>query len=1716
MVILVAILPLCILSKSNAQIIVETFESSQWNSINALSFNTNTIVVTSTATSQPITSFSVIGASAVTTSTQQATVTGTWTWMYSKASVYSAVPTTSVANNGTKIRTHSATTSLAMQSTGYLITPVLPQGVSQVTFWMSGASGNGGFQIGINTSNTTQTGYTTGTVAGNGYSISRSLSSIFSAGGTGARTQHTYNATITEPCRIAFEAVSGAWIDDIVIIAAISGPPNPTATTLTFPSTCATNQLTVTWTGPTSYNSTNNTIVAFLKEGSAVTKGTPSVNLSTYTANTTFTSGTPYENDANAYCIYKGDGTDAAGNHSGFTVTGLNSATTYHLLLYNVVDATPTYSSGAIASSTTIKTEPTNHPTAFAKGTVTTSNIPLTWTASVAGTQAPDGYLIKASSSSTPSDPADGTDPTDQTNISGGTANVKLTSSPYSGFTGFTAGTMYYFKISPYTNTGSCINFKATGPDLYVATLPNAATSPGISISGSTGTITWATAGYDNTKHTTLVFVKANTAVTVGAPDNDPAGYTANSALGSGTAYENDGSANCIYNGDGITATVSGLSAGVTYHVLILTVMSSANSDASHSYSSATITSATPAAEYTWIGGASSSWTIASNWNPTRTTPQSTDVLTINNPTTVNCSNFPGESIAKLIISGNCSASITSSSAQTLTITSNNGATNDLIIDAGSNLTLSSQVNTTLGANTTADISGTLTVNGNQTYNTDASGAVTTVSGTIINSGTVTSTNATRLIIASTGTYRHNVNGGTIPTASWNTNSTCLVTGITSAQNFSGHRQTFSKFVWDCPGQTASHFVLGENSSSSAPTCIITDSFIIKSTNDKILQITSTGGQRDFTVGNFFLYGGKVAISYNTDAGGDQRSLTVNNTFYVADSLDDATFQLINQPAAQNVSGRLFLKGNVDIHRVNTAAYLSNFSSNSKGEIYFNGTTAQYAKFDITTGKVDFFINNTNGVYLQSNASSHRMKLQQGNLYIGSNTLTIAGPVSYPSPSTGLLAGTTTSNLTIGASGYAKNDSINIIKFASGYKILKNLSLYDTANAVLGTSLTLTGGTSYGALILDTLSTLTTNDSLTLQSTAAGTARVDRIPTDGSGVSLATITGKITIERYLPMNTPFSSRRWRLMTAPVSTTNAPTINEAWQEGVTSTDRLNPLNPNPGYGTPITKTNVAVDGFDQGSTNNPSIYKMAAGSGNWTVPSATNSGKITDNNGYMIFVRGDRSIVVSSQYINTTGGANLRVKGEINKGRVTIPVVAGKQVIGNPYPSTISMNDVSYNGANPGSTLGTEYYLWDPKLIGSKGVGQWATFSSNGDDTYTVVPDPIDSTYMSDFDLNGTIDCGVAFMIDAASSGSFIFNETDKVNSSNTIALASRPSRTASRPNSIEGKLFTNLAFINNSSEPVLADGVANIFGNSFDNAVNDQDAQKLQTFTSKEKIALFKDNTLLAIERRKVNKITDTIFYHISIEANNNYQLQFKTENFAPTLIPILEDLYTKRSIQLENEGVSRYNFATNTDAKSIATDRFRIIFYKTQGSPLPVRFIDIIVGKEQGNVLVEWKVTNEENILYYQVECSIDGIHFVKSATVHTGTQSGSNTYRWEDITNVSGLMYYRVVAVGRNDERVFSKVVHVSSTTTNNLSLLNSNISTNELTFESSLPSQISYTIQVSNTVGQQLFASPVLTILPNSIQKVKVNSLISKGVYFVTIRDYLGNSSTYKVIK
>ena len=140
-----------------------------------------------------------------------------------------------------------------------------------------------------------------------------------------------------------------------------------------------------------------------------------------------------------------------------------------------VINGTNSYYSGLLAEVKALSPAPSDHVTSFGPILIGLNHLSFSWFPVISYPE-PDGYIIKASSISFESiaPPVDGIEEIEDTDISDGSAVYKRGyRSEFLGISGLTELTTYYFKIYPYTNSGTNILYKTDGdvPQAEVKTL---------------------------------------------------------------------------------------------------------------------------------------------------------------------------------------------------------------------------------------------------------------------------------------------------------------------------------------------------------------------------------------------------------------------------------------------------------------------------------------------------------------------------------------------------------------------------------------------------------------------------------------------------------------------------------------------------------------------------------------------------------------------------------------------------------------------------------------------------------------------------------------------------------------------------------------------------------------------------------------------------------------------------------------------------------------------------------------------------------------------------------------------------------------------------------------------------------------------------------------------------------------------------------------------
>ncbi len=407
---------------------------------------------------------------------------------------------------------------------------------------------------------------------------------------------------------------------------------SPSAFTIAF-TTTTTSSTRISWTKNSNYIDSNYTTLVFVKAINPITIGTPTLSANAYSANTDFTLASSYfQNDGAAKCMYKGD-------TSTVLINGLNQNTLYQVAVLVVKNTDSAYSAATTASVTTTSTAPRTMLNLLFAATGQTS-AKVSWSKPTGYVNASNTMVVyaKAMSAITAGTPT--TNPlliTADSNFSGIGSALSLDASAhciYKGdstfvnLVGLNAGTNYYIAAYAINDIDSNYSPVVNATGITASSGPiNVKLVTVVSFTPATANLTWTKdTSYKNTNFTTLVFLKPLSLITQGTPNINPANYTANSVFGSGTKYQNDTNAFCIYKGDSTFVTPSNLNASTLYYALIY-VVSDADSLYSNAITASVTTRGLPPTNVsgTTVAGITTtstkiSWTKPSNYNNTTLT----------------------------------------------------------------------------------------------------------------------------------------------------------------------------------------------------------------------------------------------------------------------------------------------------------------------------------------------------------------------------------------------------------------------------------------------------------------------------------------------------------------------------------------------------------------------------------------------------------------------------------------------------------------------------------------------------------------------------------------------------------------------------------------------------------------------------------------------------------------------------------------------------------------------------------------------------------------------------------------------------------------------------------------------------------------------------------------------------------------------------------------
>ncbi|MCY7293593.1 MAG: hypothetical protein LH615_15555, partial [Ferruginibacter sp.] len=513
------------------------------------------------------------------------------------------------------------------------------------------------------------------------------------------------------------------------------------------------------------------------------------------------------------------------------------------------------------------------------------------------------------------------------------------------------------------------------------------------------------------------------------------------------------------------------------------------------------------------------------------------------------------------------------------------------------------------------------------------------------------------------------------------------------------------------------------------------------------------------------------------------------------------------------------------------------------------------------------------------------------------------------------------------------------------------------------------------------------------------------------------------------------------------------------------------------------------GYDL-TTPNTSIKTFVSASNSYDLGPSSTSALINNAKGYMLFVRGDRTVASGTGTTPTT----LRIKGTLftpANPPPSITINSGKfETVGNPYASQIDFTQLSRTGG-----LDNTFYTWDPILVGMYGVGGYQTISA----TNAWVSVPGGGNYAG---VHKNIESGQAFFVHStATTGTIGFTENVKIGGSTLLT------RTATDASITANRQFIRTTLLTNTGS--IADGNASAFDSDLSNDVNTDDAIKM--LNGGENFCLKRDNYLLAVEGRSLIVTTDTLFYFINHLRQQAYTILIIPQNMDLSKQAWLVDNFLQTQTALSLSDSNYINFSVTNNSLSSQSDRFKIVFNTATVLGISATTLNAVRNVD-GTIAVNWKTMAENNIREYVVEKSADAITFnaisTKNALMNNGAEAN---YGFNDVLPFDGNNFYRIKIVSLNGEVKYSNVVKVAPLKNDSdISVYPNPITGRSLNLNFATQFFGSYKIVLINEAGQKIWTSRIL-YNGNSGGKIRLElpKNIAAGNYRLTLFDKEGKS-------
>jgi hypothetical protein len=590
-------------------------------------------------------------------------------------------------------------------------------------------------------------------------------------------------------------------------------------------------------------------------------------------------------------------------------------------------------------------------------------------------------------------------------------------------------------------------------------------------------------------------------------------------------------------------------------------------------------------------------------------------------------------------------------------------------------------------------------------------------------------------------------------------------------------------------------------------------------------------------------------------------------------------------------TGSFATSGNTTFSRAGTTT-LTGAGSKTFAGVTINGTTTMTpnAAYTVTGNMV------INGILSAGNNTATfggtTAITTTGTPTIGFNNLTIS-----PSSSLTAYGGVMTVNGTFTNNG-TFNHNNGTVTFAGN--TTKNITSATPSSTTGFYNITISNGTATPDVSIesgtDLFGVLTLAATAVLDADGTGNNRIFTVRSTGDGPTVdaaittipagASITGSVTVQRYMSIEGANSNRIYRYVSSAV-------------QNASVSDLQNEI--------PVSGSFSGASACT-GCSTSPSLYwydeTVTTGGingGYSSYPVSANTETLATGRGYTVYVRGNTNPVLAA------GSARFDLRGPINSGNINFGVTYtttgiaandGWNLVGNPYPATLDWNAASWTKTNVGGTIYTTNNGANPTQVAT-----WnGAVGTNGGTRY--------------------IGMGQGFFVQTTGAAP-VLSTTETAKAAGTQTTFFREME----PSNVLSILLSNgastdeaVVYFNNDALP------------SFDLKL---DAIKLKNLKNANSTTPFLNVSTLSEDKRKlaINSMPETFCAsNIKVDVADvpvgSYSLSFsRFESFDPAAIIMLTDHFTTPATTVDVRLQGTYTFQVTADTLSKGFNRFQLSF---------------------------------------------------------------------------------------------------------------------------------------------------------------------------------------------